>query len=283
MNRVPTAVAAGRVREVERAAREHEAAEPPGRERRLEPDRVRVAGVGRDQRHLRRDLRARRVAGQHDPLGVEAEPRGVRLQVRERGERLAHRRRVPVRGRERVADRDDREPLARDQPAPVRELLLGAADPAAAVDPDDRGQRPGALRPVDVEPLVGPVAVGLVQHLLDPGRNVLRERRVDGRAVGRERTAQDRRTRARADEERELPGRSRGRAREPSGATALRAQSTSSRSTTNTSGSCGWIAPPRAARAVRHRRRDRQLAAAADPHALHARVPAGNDLAACRA
>ena len=34
----------------------------------------------------------------------------------------------------------------------------------------------------------------------------------------------------------------------------------------------------RPASAVRHRRRDRQLAAAAHPHALHARIPAGNDL-----
>src|SRR5262249_61718612 len=74
---------------------------------------------------------------------------------------------------QRIPRSDDGVPFARDQLEVAGEVLFRAAEPAAAVDPDDGRKRSARPRgPIDVENHVGLVAVALVVEPDDAGGRV---------------------------------------------------------------------------------------------------------------
>ena len=87
------------------------------------------------------DLRARRVARQHQALRVDAELVGVLREVREGVEQLEGSGRVGGARRDRVADADHRAAAAGHHPQVVGDEVLAAGQPRAAVHPDDRRER----------------------------------------------------------------------------------------------------------------------------------------------
>ncbi len=137
------------------------------------PTRCGIVRVGHEARDLCGDLRPRRVAGEHDPPGVDAQPVGVVDEVGEGGGDLAHRRGVALAGGDRVVHAHDGEAAPGEHAQVVGDVALGARHEGPAVHPHDGGQ---CLLTVGAEDVEAPVRVGdgirLVDDLDEVGRCV---------------------------------------------------------------------------------------------------------------
>ncbi len=122
------------------AAVEDDAAQLLGSQRRLDPARAGVGGVGGHRRELARQLGAGRVTGQDDSVRIDVQAFGIREDVGVGVAQLLDGRRVPVARSEGVVERDDGEARRGDELVVGRAVRPVPRDPGAAVGPDHRGQ-----------------------------------------------------------------------------------------------------------------------------------------------